>query len=367
MSLGDGSHAPNPLCAVPVPQAGPYYEAYETPSAKIARLESELGSARLEIERLRTRLSDYEKDRKPDTPKVQSRYWTPHEHQRFLEALGKFGPKDVRAIANYVGSRNATQVRTHAQKYFLRMARERKNGSALQSARKRSMSESDLARVGRSVRTPPGSPPRDNANAHDGKSERDEISEDGRKELKRDRSPISQNDVSMDGHRDYRTSRDENRSGGGGFRTMRVASTSALAALEAAAGGSRSTSPRPSRRSALDGDEGDGDDDMGMDEDISKRFEDEREHGNGFADEERSAMDVSERNEEGSPRSSGSTRTAYKNGQGRRSVTFVSSGKPPTLERAGASGINLDTAGINLLSLVASERKLEAESGPRGL
>lgn len=60
-----------------------------------------------------------------------------------------------------MGTRNATQVRTHAQKYFLRVAREAKNGHALQAARKRSMSESDLARVGRSVRTPPGSPMRE--------------------------------------------------------------------------------------------------------------------------------------------------------------------------------------------------------------
>lgn len=76
--------------------------------------------------------------------------------------MHKYGPKDVRAIASYVGSRNATQVRTHAQKYFLRVAREAKAGNALQAVRKRSMSESDLARVGRAVGTPPDSPlPRD--------------------------------------------------------------------------------------------------------------------------------------------------------------------------------------------------------------
>lgn len=132
---------------------------YETPPAKIARLEAQLEAARHEIDRLRARLVDSEKDRKLDTPKVQSRYWTPSEHKRFLEALQKFGPKDVRAIANYVGSRNATQVRTHAQKYFLRVARETKAGNALQAARKRSMSESDLARVGRTAGgTPPDSP-----------------------------------------------------------------------------------------------------------------------------------------------------------------------------------------------------------------
>ncbi len=38
----------------------------------------------------------------------------------------RFGAKDVKAIAAHVGSRNPTQVRTHAQKYYLRMDRERK-------------------------------------------------------------------------------------------------------------------------------------------------------------------------------------------------------------------------------------------------
>lgn len=115
----------------------------------------------MEIDRLRTKLAEFEKERKTESPKIQSRYWTPGEHKRFIDALQKFGPKDVRAIANFVGSRNATQVRTHAQKYFLRVAREAKNVNALSAARKRSMSESDLARVGRSVRTPPGSPMRE--------------------------------------------------------------------------------------------------------------------------------------------------------------------------------------------------------------
>ena len=49
------------------------------------------------------------------------RYWTEDEHQRFLDALQSVGPKDVKAIASFVGSRSATQVRTHAQKYFLKL------------------------------------------------------------------------------------------------------------------------------------------------------------------------------------------------------------------------------------------------------
>eukprot|EP00283_Hemiselmis_rufescens_P016094 CAMPEP_0173437206 /NCGR_PEP_ID=MMETSP1357-20121228/17901_1 /TAXON_ID=77926 /ORGANISM="Hemiselmis rufescens, Strain PCC563" /LENGTH=380 /DNA_ID=CAMNT_0014402369 /DNA_START=277 /DNA_END=1416 /DNA_ORIENTATION=+ len=56
----------------------------------------------------------------------QSRYWTAEEHQRFVDAIGLYGPKDVRKIANFVGTRNATQVRTHAQKYFLKISRETK-------------------------------------------------------------------------------------------------------------------------------------------------------------------------------------------------------------------------------------------------
>eukprot|EP00871_Galdieria_phlegrea_P004286 jgi/Galph1/4859/GphlegSOOS_G3596.1 len=56
--------------------------------------------------------------------KTQSRYWTADEHMRFLEGLARFGHKDMKAIAKFVGTRNATQVRTHAQKYYLKLARE---------------------------------------------------------------------------------------------------------------------------------------------------------------------------------------------------------------------------------------------------
>jgi len=55
--------------------------------------------------------------------KTQSRYWTKAEHELFLEALEKFGQKDVKSISTHVGTRTPTQVRTHAQKYFLRLKR----------------------------------------------------------------------------------------------------------------------------------------------------------------------------------------------------------------------------------------------------
>lgn len=62
----------------------------------------------------------------------QSRYWTPEEHKLFLEALRQYGHKDLRSISAYVGTRNMTQVRTHSQKYFMRLMREakRQNPSA---------------------------------------------------------------------------------------------------------------------------------------------------------------------------------------------------------------------------------------------
>lgn len=54
----------------------------------------------------------------------ESRYWTPSEHKLFVEALLKFGPKDLKSISAYVGTRNMIQCRTHEQKCFMRLMRE---------------------------------------------------------------------------------------------------------------------------------------------------------------------------------------------------------------------------------------------------
>jgi len=67
---------------------------------------------------LQSKKMEFQKHSKP-----QSRYWTKVEHELFLEALEKFGPKDVKSISAFVGTRTPTQVRTHAQKYFLRLKR----------------------------------------------------------------------------------------------------------------------------------------------------------------------------------------------------------------------------------------------------
>lgn len=61
----------------------------------------------------------------PDgTDRKQSRYWTADEHQRFLAAIKTCGPKNYVQIAEIVGTRNAKQVRTHAQKFQKKLERE---------------------------------------------------------------------------------------------------------------------------------------------------------------------------------------------------------------------------------------------------
>ncbi|EME32257.1 Myb-like protein I [Galdieria sulphuraria] len=56
------------------------------------------------------------------------RYWSSEEHERFLEALEKYGQQNLKAVASYVGTRTAVQCRTHLQKYLLRLERESQRG-----------------------------------------------------------------------------------------------------------------------------------------------------------------------------------------------------------------------------------------------
>ena len=45
--------------------------------------------------------------------------WNQTEHQSFIEAIKAYG-KNWKLVADHIGTRNSTQVRSHAQKYFLR-------------------------------------------------------------------------------------------------------------------------------------------------------------------------------------------------------------------------------------------------------
>eukprot|EP00188_Purpureofilum_apyrenoidigerum_P003927 Plantae.Rhodophyta-Purpureofilum_apyrenoidigerum.ctg426.p1 GENE.Plantae.Rhodophyta-Purpureofilum_apyrenoidigerum.ctg426~~Plantae.Rhodophyta-Purpureofilum_apyrenoidigerum.ctg426.p1 ORF type:complete len:245 (+),score=52.45 Plantae.Rhodophyta-Purpureofilum_apyrenoidigerum.ctg426:300-1034(+) len=110
-------------------------------------LQQELAKVRVEVEQLRERLAEFESERQQrDPPRVQTRYWTQQEHEKFIDALKLFGARDVRNIASFVGTRNPTQVRTHAQKYFLKMQREGKS-MEMSTNHRRCMSDSDLTKV----------------------------------------------------------------------------------------------------------------------------------------------------------------------------------------------------------------------------
>ncbi|QDZ24969.1 putative Myb transcription factor [Chloropicon primus] len=65
------------------------------------------------------------KTRKPYVITKQRERWTPEEHKRFLEALQIFG-RQWRKIEEYIGTKTAVQIRSHAQKFFTKIERENK-------------------------------------------------------------------------------------------------------------------------------------------------------------------------------------------------------------------------------------------------
>jgi SHAQKYF class myb-like DNA-binding protein len=48
--------------------------------------------------------------------------WQPEEHERFIEAIMKFG-NEWKQVQKYVGTRSSTQARSHAQKFFVKIKR----------------------------------------------------------------------------------------------------------------------------------------------------------------------------------------------------------------------------------------------------
>ncbi|KAJ6746619.1 PROTEIN REVEILLE 8 [Salix koriyanagi] len=65
------------------------------------------------------------KVRKPYTISKSRESWTEEEHDKFLEALQLFD-RDWKKIEDFVGSKTVIQIRSHAQKYFLKV---QKNGT----------------------------------------------------------------------------------------------------------------------------------------------------------------------------------------------------------------------------------------------
>ncbi|PNS96893.1 hypothetical protein POPTR_017G144800v4 [Populus trichocarpa] len=68
--------------------------------------------------------SDYSpKARKPYTITKQRERWTEEEHKKFLDALKLYG-RAWRRIEEHLGTKTAVQIRSHAQKFFSKVARE---------------------------------------------------------------------------------------------------------------------------------------------------------------------------------------------------------------------------------------------------
>lgn len=78
------------------------------------------------------------KPAEPPAKKMNTGRWSSDEHKRFLAGLDQFGTGNWKKITDMVGTRSCTQIRTHAQKYFIALQKPQNDGENGGYARKKS-------------------------------------------------------------------------------------------------------------------------------------------------------------------------------------------------------------------------------------
>ena len=63
-----------------------------------------------------------EDDEESNTNRTSGR-WSKEEHHRFIEGLTKYG-KNWKKVEEHIGTRSGAQIRSHAQKFFIRLTKE---------------------------------------------------------------------------------------------------------------------------------------------------------------------------------------------------------------------------------------------------
>ena len=64
-------------------------------------------------------------DEKSNNNSRTSGRWSKEEHHRFIEGLTKYG-KNWKKVEEHIGTRTGAQIRSHAQKFFIRLTKEYK-------------------------------------------------------------------------------------------------------------------------------------------------------------------------------------------------------------------------------------------------
>ncbi|EOA31162.1 hypothetical protein CARUB_v10014328mg [Capsella rubella] len=96
-----------------------------SPSRNPTNAEAPLPPSTSSTDAVAVEVGSSKKVRKPYTITKSRESWTEEEHDKFLEALQLFD-RDWKKIEDFVGSKTVIQIRSHAQKYFLKV---QKNGT----------------------------------------------------------------------------------------------------------------------------------------------------------------------------------------------------------------------------------------------